>query len=80
MGISVTFRVNPGGVSAADQRRVFDSLTRETQAELLSMSAADRSRVVCLVLFARLAGTTAPAGKHDPVGVSGQMWGSQRAY
>lgn len=78
--MEVTFVVRPGGTPLAEYRQAFDSLDAATQEKLLRMSAEDRTRAVGAIILARLFGETKPQECDQPTGVSGRMWGSQRAF
>lgn len=77
---TVTFITTPGGVPASEMREIYDSLDEATQTKLNSLSARERTDAVLAVAVTRLFGETKASDTHSPVGVSGRMWGNQRAF
>jgi hypothetical protein len=74
--------VSPGGTSARELQEVFDSQTPETKAKLAAMSVSERTETCLLLSLAKLFGETKVDKCNDisSTGVSGHMWGDQRAF
>lgn len=76
----VSFWVHPGGTSAAKFRQEFDALPEAEQEALRLLSARERSEALSLRILARILGGAQNGPTDNPVGTSGRMWGTQRAF